>query len=182
MNGRFHTRGRINRLDGQIVWHLSVWCEFMSYCGRLVHLDGQIVFPDDQISDGLFVEKFVRPVCSSDNGLFHTRGRTNRLAFVRLMWIYVVVSSTCSCRRTNRLGKSSFQTAKSQTVCSSKNLFVPFAHQTMAVFTLEEKQIVWMDKSSGICPSDVNLCRSVVDLFVPTDKSSGKIVFPDGQI
>ena len=32
-------------------------------------------------------------------------------------------------------------------------------------------------------PSDVNLCRTVVDLFVSTGKSSWKwIVFPDGQI
>ena len=52
----------------------------------------------------------------------------------------------------------------------------------MAVFTLEDEQIVWTDKSSGICLSDVNLCCIVVDLFVSTDKSSGKIVFPDGQI
>ena len=44
----------------------------------------------------------------------------------------------------------------------------------LAVFTLEDEQIVWTDKSSGICPSDVNLCRTVVDLFVSTDKSSGK--------
>ena len=44
----------------------------------------------------------------------------------------------------------------------------------MAVFTLENKQIVWMDKSSGIGPSDVNLCRTVVDLFVSMGKSSGK--------
>ena len=43
-----------------------------------------------------------------------------------------------------------------------------------AVFTLEDEQIVWTDKSSGICPSDVNLCRTVVDLFVSTDISSRK--------
>ena len=42
------------------------------------------------------------------NGRFHTRGRTNRLAFVHPMWIYVVLSSTCSSRRTNRLGKIVF--------------------------------------------------------------------------
>ena len=36
----------------------------------------------------------------------------------------------------------------------------------MAVFTLEDEQIIWTDKSSGICPSDVNLCHTVVDLFV----------------
>ena len=41
--GRFHTRGRTNRLDGQIVWHLSVWCEFMSHSHWLVRLGGQIV-------------------------------------------------------------------------------------------------------------------------------------------
>ena len=29
------------------------------------------------------------------------------------------------------LEKSSFQTDKYQTICSSKNLFVPFAHQTI---------------------------------------------------
>ena len=53
----------------------------------------------------------------------------------------------------------------------------PFSHYW------EDEQIVWTDKSSGICPSDVNLCRTVVDLFVSTGKSSWKwIVFPDGQI
>ena len=39
----------------------------------------------------------------------------------------------------------------------------------MTVFTLEDEQIVWTDKSSGICPSDVNSCRTVVDLFFSTD-------------
>ena len=29
--------------------------------------------------------------------------------------------------------------------------------ESLAVFTLEDEQIVWKDKSSGICPSDVNL-------------------------
>ena len=66
--GRFHTRGRTSRLDGQIVWHLFVWCEFMSY--------------------------------------FVSTGKSPR-------------------------EKSSFQTDKYQTICSSKNLFVPFAHQTI---------------------------------------------------
>ena len=47
-------------------------------------------------------------------------------------------------------------------------------NMTMTVFTLEDEQIIWTDKSSGICPSDVNLCCTVVDLFVSTDKSSGK--------
>ena len=32
----------------------------------------------------------------------------NHLAFVRLIWIYVVLSSTCSSRQTNRLGKIVF--------------------------------------------------------------------------
>ena len=44
----------------------------------------------------------------------------------------------------------------------------------MAIFTLEDKQIVWTDKSSGICPSDVNLCCTVIDLFVSTGKLSWK--------
>ena len=54
--------------DEQIVWHLSVWCEFMPYCRRLVRANrlGKIVFPDGQISDDLFVEVFVRPVCTPD--------------------------------------------------------------------------------------------------------------------
>ena len=52
-----------------IVWHLSVRCEFMSYCRRLV----RTVFTD----------------------------------------------------------KSSFQTAKYQRICSSKYLFILFAHQTI---------------------------------------------------
>ena len=46
--------------------------------------------------------------------------------------------------------------------------------ESLAVFTLEDEQIVWKDKSSGICPSDVNLCHTVVDLFVSTGKSSWK--------
>ena len=45
---------------------------------------------------------------------------------------------------------------------------------TMAVFALEDEQIVWTDKWSGICPSDVNLCCTVVDLFVSTTKLSSK--------
>ena len=57
--------------DEQLVWHLSVCCEFMSYCRRLVRHDRQIV-----------------------------------------------------------LEKSSFQTARYQTICSSKILFVPLIHQT----------------------------------------------------
>ena len=35
----------------------------------------------------------------------------------------------------------------------------------LVVFTLEDEQIVWMDKSSGVCPA-VNLCRTVMDFFV----------------
>ena len=38
----------------------------------------------------------------------------------------------------------------------------------MAVFTLEDEQI---------CPSDVNLCRTVIDLFVSMGKSSWKNCF-----
>ena len=49
-----------------------------------------------------------------------------------------------------------------------------FNAHTLAVFTLEDEQIVWTDKSSGIWPSDVNLSRTVVDFFVSTDKSSWK--------
>ena len=45
---------------------------------------------------------------------------------------------------------------------------------TLAVFTLEDEQIVWTDKSPGFCPCDVNLCRTVVELFVSSGKSSGK--------
>ena len=55
------------------------------------------------------------------NGRFHTRGWTNRLAFVCLVQIYVVLSSTCSSWRANHLGKLSFQMAKCQMICSSKN-------------------------------------------------------------
>ena len=36
--------GWTNHLDRQMVWHLSIWCEFMLYCRRLVRLDDQIVF------------------------------------------------------------------------------------------------------------------------------------------
>ena len=49
-----------------------------------------------------------------------------------------------------------------------------FQKASLAVFTLQDEQIVWTDKSSGVRPSDVNLCRTVVDLFVSTDKSSRK--------
>ena len=68
----FHTRGGTNRLDRQIVWHLSVRCEYKSNCRRLIRLGWQIV-----------------------------------------------------------LQKWSFQTVKYQMICSSKNLFVLFAHQTI---------------------------------------------------
>lgn len=44
----------------------------------------------------------------------------------------------------------------------------------MAAFTLEDKQIAWTDKSPSICPSDVNLCCTVVNLFISTRKSSWK--------
>ena len=47
-------------------------------------------------------------------------------------------------------------------------------YNTLAVFALEDEQIVWTEKLSDICPSDVNLCRTVVDLFVSTGKSSKK--------
>ena len=45
-----------------------------------------------------------------DTGHFYTRGRTNRLAFVHLMWIYMyaVLLLTCSSRWANRLGKIVF--------------------------------------------------------------------------
>ena len=78
-NGHFHIRGRTNHLDRQIIWHLSVWFEFMSYCRLLVRLDKQIVWE-----------------------------------------------------------KSSFQTAKYQTICSSKNLFVPFSHETIC-----SSEMIW---------------------------------------
>ena len=32
-----------------------------------------------------------------------------------------------------------------------------YVYHSVAVFTLKDEQIVWTDKSSGICPSDVNL-------------------------
>ena len=43
-----------------------------TYCRRLARLYranrlGKVVFPDGQISDDLFVDKFVPPVCTSDN-------------------------------------------------------------------------------------------------------------------
>ena len=54
--------------DEQIVWHLSVWCEFMPYCCRLVRANrlGKIVFPDGQISDDLFVPFAHQTSCSSE--------------------------------------------------------------------------------------------------------------------
>ena len=45
----------------------------------------------------------------------------------------------------------------------------------MAVFTLEDEQIVWKGKTCDIFPSEVNLCRhTVVNLFILTGKSSWK--------
>ena len=38
-----------------------------TYSSRRTNSLGKIVFPDGQISDDLFVEKFVRPVCRSDD-------------------------------------------------------------------------------------------------------------------
>ena len=43
----------------------------------------------------------------------------------------------------------------------------------MAVFTLEDEQIVWTDNSYGIWPSDMNLCRTGRRRLVRLD---GKIV------
>lgn len=54
--------------------------------------------------------------------------------------------------------------------------------EALAVFILKDEQIICTDTSSDICPSDVNLCRPVVDLFLSRGKSSGKIVFSDGQL
>ena len=47
-----------------------------------------------------------------------------------------------------------------------------------------DEQIVWTDKCSGICPSDVNLCRTVVDFKCSSRRANhlAKLVFPDGQI
>ena len=66
--------------DKQIVWHLSIWCEFVPYCHRLVCLDGQIVWEKLSFqmvkSDDLFIEKFVRPVFTSDEQWRFVRLRT----------------------------------------------------------------------------------------------------------
>ena len=53
--------------------------------------------------------------------------------------------------------------------CNKIAIFV-----SLAVLTLEVEQIIWTDKSSGICPSDLNLCCTALNLFDLTDKSSGK--------
>ena len=42
-------------------------CEFRSDLGRLVRLDGQLVFTDGQTDDDEVVRRFVRPVFSSDD-------------------------------------------------------------------------------------------------------------------
>ena len=54
----------------------------------------------------------------------------------------------------------------------------------LAIFTLEVKQIIWTDKSSGICPSDVIFLSYVLSLTCSSQWANplGKIVFPDGQI
>ena len=47
---------------------MSIGVVLSSICSsRGAHRLGKIVFPDGQISDGLFVEKFVRSVCKSDD-------------------------------------------------------------------------------------------------------------------
>ena len=124
-------------------------------------------------------------------GRFHTRGRTNRLAFVRLMWIYVVLSSTCW-SPDRQISDDLFIEKFVCPVCTSDDLFIwddlsiqticsPSSVKTAILFTLENKQIIWTDKLSGICPSDANLYWTVDDLFVLMGKSSWKNLFPDGQ-
>ena len=52
--------------DEQIVWHLSVWCEFMSHCRRLIRLDGQIVLKKSSVPFAHQTtcpsRRFVRPI------------------------------------------------------------------------------------------------------------------------
>ena len=54
----------------------------------------------------------------------------------------------------------------------------------LAIFTLEVKQIIWTDKSSGICPYDVIFLSYVLSLTCSSQWANplGTIVFPDGQI
>ena len=56
---------------GEKINHLTVWCEFMSYCRQLVRLDVQLVLkkivsPDGQISDDLFVPFAHQTIGSSE--------------------------------------------------------------------------------------------------------------------
>ena len=78
---RFHTRGRTNLLDGQIVWHLSVWCEFMSYRRWLVCQDWQIIWEKSSFQTAEY-QTICRKICS-------TRFNIRRTMTICLSWQFV---------------------------------------------------------------------------------------------
>ena len=65
--------------DKQIIWtnklymHMSIWCEFMSYCHWLVRLDRQIIW-ENHLSRRPNIRQFVCPkICSSRCHIRQTR-------------------------------------------------------------------------------------------------------------
>ena len=150
--GRFHTRGRTNRLDGQIVWmdkssgicpsDVNLWRTVVDlFNSQRINCLGKIVFPDRQISDDLFV-------------------RFSHRLEGHIIWHLSVWYELMSyCRRLVCLDgqiireKSSFQTAKYQTICSSKNFFVPFSHQ-MILFAWDDLSVQTICSSSSVKTSD----------------------------
>ena len=76
----------------------------------------------------------ISPWCHASFRCFLLEDEQIVLAFERLMWIYVVLSSTCSSRRANRLGKIVFPDGQIsddlfdekvvRSVCTSDDLFV----------------------------------------------------------
>ena len=82
-------------------------------------------------------------MCVSDIGCFHTTARTNRLAFVCLIWIYVILLSTCSSQQTNCLGKIGFPDSQ-----ISDNLFGK--KFVCSVFTSDNLSVQMICSSSSV--------------------------------
>ena len=78
-------------------------------------------------------------------GCFHTKGWTNRRAFVLLMWIYVVLSLTYSSRWANRLRKIIFIRRFVRPVCTSDDLFVWDDSAFQTISFKQNDLFVWDD-------------------------------------
>ena len=79
---------------------------------------------------------------------FHTRGRTNHLAFVRLMWSYVELSSTCSSRGR---GKSSWKNRFSRRT----NIRQFVREKCVRPVCTSDDMFVWDDCSSSSVKTDI---------------------------